>query len=309
MNFRFFRFRLFNRLRHFHIGMALRFKALEEQVLERKIPELIVGSGVQQFPNQNVEVHMLLGKRTWLMALWAAKSFQWATGHCWHFVFQDDGTLEEAQIHELGRLFPSGVVKGKLQADAEMEKRLVGHPACLAARRRHIMFLKLFDPYFYSSIGDRYILLDSDVLFFRKPDEILQWAASACPGFLFDPDVKDSYSIPTMELEDCFQVSMLRRANAGLAMIPRAGVDLDVVEEYLRGFEKESTHDLWLEQTAYALLASKWRGEAALLPESYEMSFVPARRDGCVARHYVGTNDSRPHFFREGVVELAKHLL
>ena len=190
-----------------------------------------------------------------------------------------------------------------------MEIRLVDHPACLAARRKHIMFLKLFDPYFFPSGTDRYILLDSDVLFFRKPIEIMEWAGCKNPKFLFDPDVKDSYSIPASELEEYFQIKMIRHANAGLALIPRAGVDLNAVEEYLKRFEKQSTHDLWLEQTAYALLASKWAGGAALLPDTYEISFGAERQNGCVARHYVGTHDSRPHFFREGVIGLSKELL
>jgi hypothetical protein len=86
-------------------------------------------------------------------------------------------------------------------------------------------------------------------------------------------------------------------------------VSLDLVEEYLGKFEAKSRHDLWLEQTAYALLASKCGGGAALLPDTYEISFGSERQKGCVARHYVGTHDSRPHFFREGVIKLSKHLL
>lgn len=303
-----FRFKLLNRLRHFHVGMAMRFLKWEREVLEQKIPHLIVGSGVQNLPHKPLEVHMLVGNRTWLMALWAAKSFQWATGFLWDFVFQDDGSLRQVQIEELKRMFPAAVVRAKAEADAEMEWKLAGRPACLNARSKHVMFLKMFDPYFHSS-RDRYLLLDSDVLFFQKPQEILDWSEDKNPGFLFDPDVKDSYSIPANELEAFFGVNILRRANAGLALIPRAGVDLDVVEEYLVRFEQQSVHNLWLEQTAYVLLASKWAGSAGLLPESYEMSFEPCRQKGCVARHYVGTHDSRPHFFREGVISLARELL
>lgn len=309
MFFRTFQFKLLNRLRHFHIGMAGRFQHWEAQVLEKEIPRLILASEAQRFPKKDVEVHMLVGKRTWLMALWAAKSFQWATECCWSFVFQDDGTLGDAEMQALRRLFPMGVVKSRAEADAEIEGRLAGHPACLAARRKHVMFLKLFDPYFYSTKADRFILLDSDVLFFQMPEEILNWVEAKNPEFLFNPDVKDSYSIPVSELEAYFGGKILRHANAGLALIPRFGVSLDLIEEYLVRFEIESRHDLWLEQTAYALLASKWGGGAALLPDNYEISFGAERQKGCVARHYVGTHDSRPHFFREGVIGLSKELL
>jgi hypothetical protein len=303
-----FRFKLLNKLRHFHVGIAMRFLKWEREVLEQSIPQLIVGSKVQKLPHKTLEVHMLVGDRTWHMALWAAKSFQWSTGFCWDFVFQDDGSLSQVQILEMKRMFPAAVVRTRAEADAEMERKLAGRPACLNARKKHFMFLKMFDPYFHSN-RDRYLLLDSDVLFFQKPREISDWSEDKNPGFLFDPDVKDSYSIPASELEAFFGVNMFRRANAGLALIPRAGVNLDVVEEYLLRFEKQSVHDLWLEQTAYALLASKWGGVAALLPDTYEISFGAERQKGCVARHYVGTHDSRPHFFREGVITLARELL
>ena len=300
-------FKMLNKLRHFHASMASSFKSWEVHVLERQIPSLLIRSKPQNLPEMPVEVHMLVGARTWLMALWAARSYQFSTGLLWNFVFQDDGTLTQRQMDGLKNLFPLCVVKPRSTADVKMESLLEKWPSCLKARQKHIMFMKMFDPLFYSD-ADRFILLDSDILFFEKPQEILDWAVGDNPQFLFDPDVKNSYSIPVHELEVHFGVKMLEHANAGLAMIPRRRVDLDVVEEYLIRFEKESMHDLWLEQTAYALLASMSKG-SALLPDTYEISFGSRRNLGCVARHYVGTNDSRPHFFREGVISLAKNLL
>jgi hypothetical protein len=251
---------------------------------------------------------MLVGARTWLMALWAARSYQWSTSNLWHFVFQDDGTLTQRQMEGLKNLFPRCVVLPRPSADMKMERLLEKWPYCLKARQKHIMFMKMFDPLFYSE-ADRFILLDSDIIFFNKPHEILDWSVGENPRFLFNPDVKDSYSIPVSELESYFSGKILKHANAGLALIPRAGVNLDMVEEYLVRFEKQSSHDLWLEQTAYAVIASKWGGGAALLPNTYEISFGAERQKGCIARHYVGTHDSRPHFFREGVITLARELL
>ncbi len=298
---------LLNRFRHFHARMARRFASWETQLLEKSIPGLLEGTKPQALPEMPTEVHMLVGSQTWLMALWAARSFQWASGYAWRFVFQDDGTLSPRQIAGLQRLFPLGTVSSRSDADARMEDRLAEWPACLAARRAHFMFLKLFDPLFHSD-SDRYILLDSDVLFFKKPTEMLDWVRTGKPIFLFNPDIGESYSVPVEALERHFGVKMLRRANAGLALIPREAVRLDVVEEYLSKFERESTHDLWLEQTAYALLASLY-ARSDLLPPSYEISFGPSRGSGSVARHYVGHRASRPHFFREGVIHLAPHLL
>lgn len=303
-----YKFLLLNKLRHFHASMVKSFTAWEAYVLERQIPSLLIGSKPQNLPEMPLEVHMLVGARTWLMALWAARSYQLSTGFLWHFVFQDDGTLTQRQIEGLNNLFPLSVVLSRSSVDVKMESLLMKWPSCLKARQKHIMFMKMFDPLFYSE-ADRFILLDSDVLFFAPPQEILDWSVGERPRFLFNSDTKNSYSIPTNVLENYFGVKILDHVNAGLALIPRAGVNLDMVEEYLVRFEKQSVHDLWLEQTAYALLASKWGGGAALLPDTYEISFGAERQKGCVARHYVGTHDSRPHFFREGVITLARELL
>jgi hypothetical protein len=300
-------YRLLNKLRHGWAAGTLYCYAHEMDILCRKLPDLIKGVPAQTYPPCAVSVHMLLSRESLVMGLWAARSFQHFTGRCWKMVFHDDGSLGDADAALLERHFPLGRVWRRADADRQVEAGLAGYPGCLENRRRQIMFLKLFDPYF-GGAGDRFILLDSDVLFFQTPKEILEWAESDAPGFGFNSDVHNAYSVETDKLESHFGVPLWKNVNAGLALVPRAGISLETVESYLQEFSSQSVHDLWLEQTAYALLASKY-GRGELLPSSYEISFNPKRGAHCVARHYVTAAESRQHFFREGVVTLAPVLL
>lgn len=300
-------FRVYNRLRHRASRESNRQLSREKNLLEKKIPQLIVHAERASLPRIDTEVHMMLGSDTWLMAIWACRSFEYASGFSWDWVFQDDGTLGSDQILHLQDLLQSCEFRGKLDSDTKIEEALKKFPACDAARKKHIMFGKMFGPYFHSD-KDRYILLDSDILFFGPPLEIVEWARSDSPHFLFNQDIQSAYAVSPNLLSSHFGCELLPRVNAGLALVPKKYVSLEVVEEFLEKFESKSSHDLWLEQTAYALLASL-QTESTLLPKTYEISFSPTRSKNCVARHYVGGNLSRPHFFREGVIELAKNLL
>ena len=62
----------------------------------------------------------------------------------------------------------------RAEADDAMETVLKPFPFCYEYRGMHPLALKVFDvPHFAQ--GGRYLLFDSDVLFFNYPRAILQW--------------------------------------------------------------------------------------------------------------------------------------
>ena len=300
-------YRFLNKLRHAWVAAARYCYDREWAVLRWHIPALIRNVPAQSFPPCSISVHMLLSHDTLTMGLWAARSFQHFTQRCWKMVFHDDGSLEDADVALLQKHFPRGIVWRRAEADLKVEAGLGRHPFCLRHRRDKIMLLKLFDP-FFACEGDRFIVLDSDVLFFQTPCEILEWADATEPVFRFNPETESGYIVPMEKLEARYGFPIWKGVNAGLGLIPRAGISLDLIENYLQEFASESVNDLWLEQTAYALLASKF-DRGGLLPFTYEISYRPARGGNCTARHYLSAGNSRPHFFREGVITLSPLLL
>ena len=93
-----------------------------------------------------------------------------------------------------------------------MAKKLQTYPHCRENRSKHNFFLKFFDsPAFLDH--PKFLLLDSDVLFFKRPDEIINWAESDSVEVFYNQDTQEKYSSPRSEIEEIFKVNLFKKFN------------------------------------------------------------------------------------------------
>ena len=245
-------------------------------------------------------LHLLTSQRDWLGALWSVRTFLEFLGESLPIRFHDDGSLTPAIVERITTFLPGAMVISPAQAQAEANLRLRDFPLCQAARRRHIMTHKLFDPAWFAS-GDRYILLDSDLLFFSHPFEVARWISGSERTNLWGRDVGDFLNLTKAEARERHGVDLVQQANAGFGCVWRESVNLSVLEDFFR-HESVWSHPHRVEQTAYALLSSRFG--VRLLPRTYLLDVdracgLPA---GIVMKHYVGK--IRDLFFSEGIGSL-----
>ena len=234
----------------------------------------------------SVPVHMLVSSKTWHAGLLAAISLEHHSGRRWKFVIHDDGTVSEAAQKKIQSVLPDVRFVPRTEAEARAKGFLSGHPKCHEHRAKHNLFLKFFDfPAF--ATGERFITLDSDALFFRRPMEILKWVDSGDDRCFYNEDTKEKYCIPRAEIEAALGVTMWPRFNSGLVLMPTAAINLDWAERLLETFENTAHHPQFFEQTLYGLMASEWNRGGAL-PPTYEISWGYFRKRGAICRHYVG---------------------
>lgn len=252
-----------------------------------------------------VPVHVLTGEKDWQLCAWMLASFFHYTEQTWNVVIHDDGTLTEDIRRELGSLFQKARIIPRTQADATLDKILQPLPFAYEYRGMHPLALKIFDMAYYCD-GDRFIVLDSDVLFFNYPREIMDWAGNGARECWFNEDVADANLISASEALDDLDVKLWPRVNSGLCLITKEAMDLEFCDRAL-GETSILKGDLWrVEQTLFALCASRF-GKGGLLPKTYEVSLGRHSSEECVARHYVGA--VRDRFFGEGLKRLATALL
>jgi hypothetical protein len=148
--------------------------------------------------------------------------------------------------------------------------------------------------------------LDTDVLFFSKPVDMLEWVDGKSGGSWFNEDVAEASLVSPEEALAKWNVRLIRRVNSGVCLVEAGTVDLDFCEQVLR--ESGLLGGLlWrVEQTLFALCASR-AGRGGLLPSTYEVSLGSRRAPEAICRHYVGA--VRDRFYAEGVRELAGVLL
>ena len=252
-----------------------------------------LGSVVATFsrrPSQNadasVSVHMLVSSKTWHAGLLAALSFEFFTGRRWNLFIHEDGSVDDATRHRIEKVLPGVRFVSRVETDEKVEKALASYPDCWKHRSRHNLFLKFFDiPVF--APGERFVFIDSDVLFFRKPQEILDWVDNDSEECFYNEDTKEKYCIPRQEIESALGITMWPRFNSGLLLMTRQALSLDLAEKLLTTFETTAHHPQFFEQTLYALMASAWNRGGAL-PRTYEISWGFFRKKNSIARHYVG---------------------
>jgi len=254
-------------------------------------------------PPQPVPVHLLTGRDDWLLSAWMLASWFHATGRNWTVVIHDDGTLPSEAAPLFLRLFPDARLIGRGEADRLASDFLSPFPACAAYRRSHPLGLKIFDVPHQAGAG-RYLLLDSDLLFFLPPVEILSWVDGTGDLCLFNRDIADGTLI-TAEQSGILGISLIGSINSGLCLIAENTIDYSLCERALLETPILQGHIWRVEQTLYALCASR-RG-AAFLPPSYEVSLGRNAAPDAVARHYVGA--VRQRFYGEGLARVKGVLL
>jgi hypothetical protein len=251
--------------------------------------------------DKTAEIHALTSVGDWLNLVWALKSFYTASRRHYAVCIHADGSLTPNQIETLAAHFPEARIISKPQADAEVLPTLAPYPRCLEFRRTNHLSPKVFDFAHYLQ-SNRLLLLDSDVLFFKEPVELLRRIEDK--NYLkntVNADTDSAYTVTPQVARDAAKVDLIPRFNSGLGLIHKDSMRLDWLEEFL-GLPGIVGHFWRVEQTLFALCSSRFGVE--LLPKEYDVHLTGAI-NGEPSRHYVGA--IRHLCYKEGIRHL-KHL-
>jgi len=264
-------------------------------------PRILQTSPVVDTDNK-CEIHVLTSAQDWLNLVWTLKSFYRLARRRYALCIHEDGSVDPQQLEILRRHFPDARIISKSRADVEVLPSLASFPRCLEFRRTNLLAPKVFDFPFYLQ-SDRMLLLDSDVLFFREPAELLRSIED--PTYRLNRvnrGIASAYTVVPAEVKSRTGTNLIERFNSGLGLIHKDSLRLDWVEEFL-GLPGILEGHFWrIEQTLYALCSSRFGVE--LLPPSYDIRLNGGINDS-PSRHYVGA--IRHLFYREGIRHLAKN--
>jgi hypothetical protein len=143
------------------------------------------------------------------------------------------------------------------------------------------------------------LLLDSDVLFFSEPTELLlRIEDKNYRKNTVNADIASAYTVTPEAASKHANVTLIERFNSGLGLIHRDSLRFDWFEEFLN-IPGIIDHFWRIEQTLFALCSSRFGVD--LLPSEYNVRLT-GTLNGAPARHYVGA--IRHLFYREGIREL-----
>lgn len=231
--------------------------------------------------------HMLVCRRDVTMAVCTAKVANLAFERALPWVFHDDGSLTNEEEHAFQTNLPGCKVVRRSEGDRVARERLSDYPEILKYRDHQVMALKLVDVKLWRK-GDRLAYIDSDILFFQRPDFMLGALADGHDKNYFNKDIADAFVRPADEIAREVGVRPVDSLNAGLWVLHADAIDLDTIESWLKhpAFSQH-LYDYTLDQTFISMLANSSRNGVEYLPSTYDVAF---RKDvtASVNKHYVG---------------------
>jgi len=250
----------------------------------------------------DVTVCVLTSRKDWFACLWSLVSFYEFSGLRLPLLIYSDGTLEENHARQLAKVFPNARFIHSSVGESLVAKELSCYPNCRRFRKLQPYARKIID---LPILGNSpYILiLDSDVLFLRRPEELIQYLGSnLCSRFVFERDFQEAYFATIDEIRERFSVDVASRVNVGIIAADVSNFDYAKIERWLA--QDEVAQHPWAEQTLWAMYAGRER--TTILGAAYDVTMAARVAPGTVAKHYIGP--IRDFLYTEGIPYLKRHL-
>lgn len=288
-----------------------KFATIENSVIHAKEPDRILQLPPwQSMENPVIDLHILLCARDVIAGLWSLRTFLHFSGLSVNLMIHDDGSLTESHIKQLCVMFPQARIIPFTQAWEEMSRVLAPYPNAYRFRITEYFWsaIKLLDFAYYSE-GRRFMALDADLLFFKRPDEILSAIAKG-QGF-FMSDWQDAYTWPLDRWPAVLGLQGIPQVNVGLFGTPNEKnfYDVNEVERCLAAYYQRfpCPRSYWLEQTVWGALFSSQPERMLRLSSNYQIADKQTLTLETCSHHYVNDSSlSRLNFTRQGIPTLIK---
>ena len=244
--------------------------------------------------NAKLTLAMLANKLNFYESVAALYSFcYWKRDIQIHY--HEDGTLTEKEISYLENMFRGIEIFRRSEQDVEVRDYLISKKLddCAELRGHFVFAIRSFDMIIHKKTP--YLLqIDSDVLFFSKPHEILDIVDKGNYNGCYNLDVSNAYTFSPETMGKYVPVPVVNRFNAGVFMHNFNEDFFSFFQDILKK-QPEAITSWHLEQTVFAMYASL-KGDFLALPKYYDL----ARKERSlgtklVSEHYVHHTGSDFH--------------
>ena len=264
------------------------FNVYSAQMGEFSLKQRIKSITPPNYPTIDLKIVFLTGEKYWHQTALCALSLIHAIKRMPSFTIYDDGTLTTQRIQLLTRILPTLVVISKEQAEKEIDKVLSKdrYPCLREAREKFILMKKIID---VNLISPDTIYLDSDMIFWKYPFELLELYKKGNPFFMVEPNVPENlgFICDSLKILESVGIEPIQHFNSGIFHLGNSKVDWDWIESWCLGLMSiQNQHNPnMLEQTLCALLFKKIK-DAVSLPNSYYVAYHQLP-ESSVLTHYI----------------------
>lgn len=248
-------------------------------------------------PREDFSLHMLCQEEDVLMAEWAIRSFLKHSGLCPKIIIHDDGSMTKESARRLENRFSNLKVLFRSKALKMLESHKGFERIREFSIKGHNIVMQLIDIFLLNDTS-KVMLMDSDILFFNKPQEIIDFVngqtdcdvlVSKQPG-TYDLMVSDDYASKYHIYE--------RRAgfmNSGMIIFNKVSILQDKFYEFFDN-TKRSYDDYFLGMSGWGCIISQVNYK--FLPEDkYILKGRPIK--DTIMKHFTGPR--RYEFYAYGI--------
>ncbi len=214
------------------------------------------------------------------------RSLEFHSGFSLGSVLHDDGHLERQRCRRNSEKFPRCRHHPAFRSGFCGRGRALRLSAVPQKQAEAPWFLKVFDTRHFAH-HDRYIVIDSDIVFFRRPDLVLDWMEKRPETFWFMEDAREKYSPNRAGIEAVMGFPIWERVNSGLDLLVSSGRGSSSRRD-VHGTLCPACQRVSFSRTNIFCRSRLRMGKGGKLPPEYEISWTNFRRRGAVCRHYIG---------------------
>jgi hypothetical protein len=249
---------------------------------------------VERPTGPKAEVAFVSGPRFWHQTAFCFVSLQLVSPFKIVPVVFDDGDLTGEICVRLRRVIPWVRFVAANETEARLDRHLPerAFPALRARRRVYPHLRKLMD--IHLAADGFTLVLDSDMLFFRKAVALLEWFAA--PHALYMQDVSAAYGYPRAFLADLVGAPIPELVNVGMYALDSRRLDWDRIEYWCRRqIEVHGPH--YLQEQALTAMVLAGADAIALPRRDYAVmpDLAEGRNPTAVLHHYVA-HSKRSYF-------------
>ena len=255
-------------------------------------------------PNDDFELHMLSQRGNLWALINSIGSFLFHSKLCPKIVIHSDGSMDEKMIFALKGKFSNLEVITPDQAEKLIEKLNIPEINKKYRKSKNIFLMRFVDiPYL--SRGKKVMVMGDDVLFFKQPQEIIDFVngetpydaiASKCDGTMnlgVDEYYMNKYKLIEKEADS---------VNADLILFNKDSFNLDGIAEYFEHTLMEESYNL-IEMAGFASIMAQ--GNLGFLPlDKYHIK-GKVHQDS-IMKHF--TSPRRHEFYAYGI-DLARKVM
>ena len=198
-------------------------------------------------------IYFLTGKFFLYQTLFCIQSLLRVSDKKMKYHLIDDGSLDDELIKRINKQLPGAVVITQAHISQYLLQKLpiADYPILHRKRKEYPHIKKLIDVHVLP--GQWKLVLDSDMLFWKSPHEILSWLEKPeCPIYMLD--CQQSYGYSNRLMEKLGNTKIPNRVNVGVIGLKSENINWFAVESWINQLEQEEGTSYYLEQALSAMI-------------------------------------------------------